>query len=113
MELLPFGTDLFYLSSRKKSRNMIEAPKGWSILLFETASPSVRAPRSSTSGCCTCRFALAVPAVVAGDEHVDGGDDEEGEERADEQTSNQNQAYGVTSGCAGAGDEGQRKVAGD
>jgi len=43
---------------------------------------------------------LAVPAVVAGDEHVDGRDDEECKERADEQASHKDQTYGVTNKSA-------------
>src|SRR5512140_990151 len=62
--------------------------------------------------CGTC-VAFTIPAVVAGDEHVDGRYDEEGEEGADEHPADQDQTDGVPGGGASAGDQGEREMAGD
>src|SRR3990172_1160703 len=59
------------------------------------------------------RTRLPLLPVVAGDEHVDGWDDEQGEEGADEHAADQHQADRIPRGGAGAGDQGQREMAAD
>ncbi len=72
----------------------------------EAAGPTLLPPEAKC-------FLLGRTAVVAGDQHVDGRDDEQGEECADEHAAHQDQTDGVSGGGAGAGDQGQGKVAGD
>ena len=63
---------------------------------------------TSLYGC----FLSAILGAVAGDEHVDGGNDKEGEEGADGHASHEHQTDGVPGFCAGAGYQGEGKVAG-
>ncbi len=84
-----------------------------------TKLPSSADPQPGVPGSCTLRCGACVAvralAVVAGDEHVDGRHDEEGEEGADEHPADQDQTDGIRGG--GAGDQSERKmtlpVAGD
>jgi len=55
------------------------------------------------------RFGSAVSGAVMGDEHVDGGDNEEGEKGADGHAAHQHQADGIAGFRAGTGHQGKGK----